>query len=75
MFELQRVMELSSRRKLHRYLAYFLAWTVFGLFNFSRELTRRLYWHEPTHWRETLVSWMVGVYIIAALTPAVLRLG
>jgi two-component system, LytTR family, sensor kinase len=55
--------------------AYFLAWTLFGLFNFSRELTRRLYWHEPTHWQETLISWMVGIYITAALTPAVLWLG
>ncbi len=68
-------MELFSRRKLHRYLAYFFAWTVFGLFNFSRELTRRLYWHEQTHWQETLTSWMVGVYITAALTPVVLWLG
>ena len=68
-------MDLSSRRKLHRYLAYFLAWTAFGLFNFSRELTRRLYWHEPTRWAETLSSWLVGVYLTAALTPAVLWLG
>jgi len=68
-------MELSSRRKLHRYLVYFLAWTVFGLFNFSRELTTRLYWHEATRWRETLASWMVGIYITAALTPVVLWLG
>jgi two-component system LytT family sensor kinase len=68
-------MELSSRRKLHRYLAYFLAWTGFGLFNFSRELTRRLYWHEPTHWQEMLVSWMIGIYITAALTPVVLWVG
>jgi two-component system LytT family sensor kinase len=68
-------MELSSKRKLQRYLAYFFAWTAFGLFNFSRELTRRLYWHEPTHWQEMLTSWMVGVYITAALTPAVLWLG
>jgi two-component system LytT family sensor kinase len=68
-------MELLSRRKLHRYLAYLFAWTVFGLFNFSRELTRRLYWHEPTHWGEMLTSWMVGVYITAALTPVVLWLG
>jgi len=68
-------MELSSRRKLHWYLGCFLAWTVFGLFNFSRELTRRLYWHEPTHWGEMLVSWMVGVYVTAALTPLVLWLG
>jgi two-component system, LytTR family, sensor kinase len=68
-------MELFSRRKSHRYLAYLFAWTVFGLFNFSRELTRRLYWHEQTHWRETLISWMMAVYIIAALTPVVLWLG
>ncbi len=68
-------MEPLSRRTLQRYLAYFAAWTVFGLFNFSRELTRRLYWHEPTHWQEMLAAWMVGVYITAALTPLVLWLG
>ena len=69
------MMEVFSRRKVQRYLAYFFAWTVFGFFNFSRDLTRRLYWHEATHWQETLVSWMVGVYITAALTPVVLWLG
>ena len=68
-------MEPISRRNVQRYTAYFLAWTAFGLFNFSRELTRRLYWHEPTHWQETLASWMVAIYITAALTPAVLWLG
>ena len=68
-------MELVYRRKLRRYLVYLIAWTVFGLFNFSRELTRRLYWHEQTHWLEMLTSWMVGVYITAALTPVVLWLG
>jgi two-component system LytT family sensor kinase len=68
-------MEHFSRRKLDRYLAFFFAWTVFGLFNFSRELTRRLYWHEQTHWQEMLISWMIGVYITAALTPVVLWLG
>jgi two-component system LytT family sensor kinase len=68
-------MEVFSRRKVQRYLAYFFAWTVFGFFNFSRELTRRLYWHEQTHWQEMLTSWMAGVYITAALTPVVLWLG
>ena len=76
MFESQQVMGLSFfKPKFPRYLAFFFAWTAFGLFNFSRELTRRLYWHEPTRWREMLVSWMVGVYITAALTPVVLWLG
>ncbi len=68
-------MEAFSRRKVQRYLAYFFAWTVFGFFNFSRDLTRRLYWHEATYWQETLVSWMVGIYVTAALTPVVLWLG
>jgi two-component system, LytTR family, sensor kinase len=68
-------MALFSNRKSHRYLAYWSAWTLFGLFNFSRELTRRLYWHEETRWMEMLASWMVGVYLTAALTPAVLWLG
>jgi sensor histidine kinase YesM len=65
----------ALKQKLPGYAAYFLAWTVFGLFNFSRDLTRRLYWHEPIHWEEMLISWMVGIYITAALTPAVLWLG
>ncbi len=69
------MIEISSRQRLRRYLAYFFAWTAFGLFNFSRELTRRLYMHEPTQWRGTLASWMVGVYILGALTLAVLWLG
>src|SRR5690348_7590296 len=64
-----------SRPKWQRYLAYILAWTVFGLFNFSREVTRRLYWHEPTRWSESFISWMVAIYIAAALTPGVLWLG
>jgi signal transduction histidine kinase len=68
-------MEVFSKRKVQRYLAYFFAWTAFGFFNFSRDLTRRLYWHEATHWQETLVSWMVGIYLTAALTPVVLWLG
>src|SRR4051812_19631152 len=68
-------MEFSARQKLHRFIAYFCAWTAFGLFNFSRELTRRLYWHEPAPWREMLAAWMVGIYLTAALTPLVLQLG
>jgi two-component system LytT family sensor kinase len=76
LFEPRQAMELFSQQKLHRYLAYFLAWTAFGLFNFSRELTRQLvYGHDPTRWQETLAVWMAGIYITAALAPAVLHLG
>ena len=55
-----------------RYAAYFFAWTLVGFFNFSRDLTRSLYLHQSTNWPELLVSWMVGMYICAALTPAIL---
>jgi sensor histidine kinase YesM len=65
----------AFKQKLPRYAAFFLAWTAFGLFNFSKELTRRLYWNEHPNWRELLASWMVGIYLTAALTPAVLWLG
>jgi two-component system LytT family sensor kinase len=61
--------------KGRKYLAYFCAWTVVGLFNFSRDLTRRLYLHESTRWQGLLATWMVGMYICAALTPAILWLG
>src|SRR5262249_47248851 len=65
----------ALKQKLPRYGAYFLAWTVFALFNFSKELTRRLYWNEHPNWQEILATWMVGIYLTAALTPIVLWLG
>ena len=68
-------MGILSRPNLHRYLAYLLAWTLFGLFNFSRDLTSQFYRHEQPHWRETLMVWIVGAFILAALTPLVLWVG
>jgi two-component system, LytTR family, sensor kinase len=61
--------------RLTRYGGYFLAWTIAGLFYFSQEMTRRIYGRDPAPWSKVLLAWMVGVYICAALTPAVLRLG
>lgn len=68
-------MTSGTRRALRRYGVYFLAWTVVGLFYFSRNLTQRLLWHDAVPWQSTLRAWMVGAYISAALTPMVLWLG
>jgi sensor histidine kinase YesM len=60
---------------LRKYTLYILAWTIVGLFFFSQELLRRLIAQDPTPWWRYLASWLIGVYICAALTPGVLWLG
>ena len=46
-----------------------------GLFFFSQALTQKLSTHDPTPWWHYLVSWLVGVYTSAFLTPVILWLG
>ncbi len=58
-----------------RCAAYFLAWTVAGLFFFSQSLVQKVATGEPTPWWHYLTSWLVGMYIWALLTPLILRLG
>lgn len=60
-----------DRRGSLRVAAYLLAWTAVGLFYFSQDLSRRLLWGDPTPWWHPLVSWLAGVYLMAALAPAV----
>jgi two-component system, LytTR family, sensor kinase len=64
-----------ARRLLSRSVVYVLAWTAVGLFQFSRDLSRRLYWDDPMPWRELFASWMIGIYITGALAAVVLWLG
>ena len=52
-----------------------LAWTVAGLLYITQETVPRLYRGEPVPWTYVLVGWMAGMYVCAALTPAVLWLG
>jgi signal transduction histidine kinase len=68
-------MENSFKRDVRKYPLYFLLWTVLGLFYFSQGLTQRLVSHDPTPWWRYLVAWLLGVYIWALLTPAILWLG
>jgi two-component system LytT family sensor kinase len=52
-----------------------VVWTAFGLFFFSQDLTRKLVWNDPTPWWTFLVSWMVGCWVGALVTPLVLGAG
>lgn len=67
--------ENAFRRDLRNYPLYFLLWTVLGLFYFSQGVTQRLVSHDATPWWRYLVAWLLGVYIWALLTPAILWLG
>ena len=66
---------MTRANTLSRVAAYCLAWTVAGLFLFSRDLPRGLLRADPTPLTELLASWLLGSYISAALTPAIFWLG
>lgn len=68
-------MESGLKHDLKRYPLYFLLWTVLGLFYFSQYLTERLGSPDPTPWWHYLVAWLLGAYVWALLTPAVLWFG
>ena len=57
------------------YALLFLVWTVMGLFMFSQGLIQKIVSRDPTPWQHYLISWMVGVWMWFALTPAVLWIG
>jgi two-component system, LytTR family, sensor kinase len=58
-----------------RYGLWVLVWTIAGLFFFTQDLSRKLYWGDPTPWWHYLITWLIGVWIAAATTPAVVWLG
>lgn len=62
-------------RPLVRFGLCVLAWTVAGLFFFTQDLSRKAYWGDPTPWWHYLISWLLGVWLAAATTPAVVWLG
>jgi two-component system LytT family sensor kinase len=67
--------EARRSRLLPAIAGYFLAWTMLGLFFFSREATRRAYWGEPIVWGNLLTIWMVGEYIWGVLALAIFWFG
>jgi hypothetical protein len=52
-----------------------LAWTVAGLAYITQDSVPRLYRGEAVPWKYVFVGWMTGMYVCAALTPALLWLG
>jgi two-component system LytT family sensor kinase len=68
-------MESMVRRNMRRSAIYFLVWTVVGVFSFSQGITQKFFSGDPTPSWHYLVSWLVGVYIWALLTPVILWIG
>lgn len=68
-------MAIPLKRILRNYAAYFLTWSVVGLFFFTQGLAQKLVSGDPTPWWHYLTSWLVGVYLWAFLTPLILWLG
>jgi two-component system, LytTR family, sensor kinase len=65
----------ASGTSLRRLAAYFAVWTVAGVFFFSQDLSRSLYWNDPTPAWRYLATWLLAVWLFAAATPAMLWTG
>src|SRR5205809_5514976 len=63
------------RQQLRLIAGLWLAWTVAGLFYITQDAVPRLYRGGAVPWKYVFVGWMAGMYVCAALTPAVLWLG
>jgi signal transduction histidine kinase len=63
------------RQQIRLIAGLWLAWTIAGLFYISQDSVPRLYRGEAVAWKYVFVGWMAGMYVCAALTPALLWLG
>ena len=68
-------MQSAAKRRLKKCAAAFAGWTAVGLFFFTQSLMQKFATRETTPASHYLVSWLVGVYIWALLTPVILWLG
>ena len=57
------------------WVKYWLAWTVAGLFYITQDFMAHLSRNESIPWRNVIIGWMAAMYICAAFTPSILRLG
>jgi signal transduction histidine kinase len=69
------VMSPRVRQQIRLIAGVWLAWTIAGLFYISQDSVPRLYRGEAVPWKYVFVGWMAGMYVCAALTPALLWLG
>jgi len=63
------------RKQLQLIAGLWLAWTIAGLFYITQDSVPRLYRGQAVAWKYVFVGWMAGMYVCAALTPALLWLG
>jgi sensor histidine kinase YesM len=60
---------LQSTLQIYKFC--FPVWTVVGLFFFTQGVTQKLASHDLTPWWHYLISWLIGVYLCALLTPLI----
>ena len=69
------VLSPKARERIRLIGLLWLAWTAAGLFYIAQDSVPRVYRGEFVPWKYVFVGWMAGMYVCAALTPAVLWLG
>jgi signal transduction histidine kinase len=62
------------RQRIRLIIGVWLGWTIAGLFYIIQDTVPRLYRGGAVPWKYVFVGWMTGMYVCAALTPAVLWL-
>jgi two-component system, LytTR family, sensor kinase len=69
------IMSPRMRERIRLIAGVWLGWTIAGLFYIIQETVPRLYRGGAVPWKYVFAGWMTGMYVCAALTPAVLWLG
>jgi two-component system, LytTR family, sensor kinase len=62
------------RERIKLIAAIWLGWTIAGLFYIVQDMVPRLYSGGAVAWKYVFGGWMTGMYVCAALTPAILWL-
>src|SRR5262245_42433822 len=68
-------MSPRTRQRIRFGAGIWLAWTTAGLFSMSQASVPRVCRGQEVAWKYVFVGWMAGMYVCAALTPALLWLG
>jgi len=68
-------MSPQMRQRLRLIAGVWLGWTIVGLVYIIQDTVPRLYRGGAVPWKYVFVGWMTGMYVCAALTPALLWLG
>jgi two-component system, LytTR family, sensor kinase len=69
------VMSPQMRQRIKLIAGVWLAWTIVGLVYIVQDTVPRLYRGGAVPWKYVFVGWMTGMYVCAALTPALIWLG